>query len=382
MRRLLYLASAIVFVDAMFFAAIVPLLPEFKDELDLTKTGAGILAAAYPAGTLLGSLPGGWIAARLGVRATVLLGLGLLIGSSIAFAFADGIVVLDVARFVQGLGSAASWAGALGWRVGAAPRDRRGELIGSAMAAAIVGALLGPVLGAAAAGLGTEVVFTAVGVAAGGLLVWALLTPSTQPPPRTPMRTVLKGLRDPRIATGMWIVILVGLMFGTIDVLVPLRFDELGAGAVAIGATFVAAGALEATMSPLFGRVSDRHGRILPCLIGLGASGMAMLLLPWPEATIVLALIILVTGPSIGILWTPSMAMLSDGAEDFGVDQGYAVALINLAWSTGQTLGSAGGARLGETYGDALPYLGLAAACAATFAALARPRATAALAES
>jgi MFS family permease len=380
MRRLLYLASAIVFVDAMFFAAIVPLLPEYKDELDLTKTGAGILAAAYPAGTLLGSLPGGWLAARLGVRATVFVGLALLIGSSITFAFANSIVVLDAARFVQGLGSAASWAGALGWLVGAAPRERRGALIGSAMAAAIVGALLGPVLGAAAAELGTEVVFTAVGVASGGLLVWALLTPSSQAPPRTPMRMVFAGFRDARIATGMWIVILVGLMFGTLDVLVPLRLDELGASAVVVGATFVCAGALEATMSPFFGRLSDRHGRVLPCMVGLGASGIAMLLLPWPAAVAVLALIVLITGPSIGILWTPSMAMLSDGAEDFGIDQGYAVALINLAWSAGQTVGSAGGARLGETYGDALPYLLLAAACALTLAAVSRPRAVAVLA--
>ena len=240
--------------------------------------------------------------------------------------------------------------------------------------------LLGPVLGAAAAGLGTELVFTAVGVAAGGLLVWALLTPSSQPPPRTPMRRVLTGLREPRVATGMWVVILVGLMFGTLDVLAPLRLDELGASAVGIGATFVAAGALEATMSPYFGRLSDRHGRVLPCLVGLGASGVAMLLLPWPEATLALAAIVVITGPSIGILWTPSMAMISDGADDVGLDQGYAVALINLAWSAGQTLGSAGGARLGEEYGDALPYLGLAAACAITFGALARPRSAAALA--
>jgi MFS family permease len=381
-RRLLYLASAIVFVDAMFFAAIVPLLPEFKEELGLTKTGAGILAAAYPAGTLLGSLPGGWLAARLGVRATVFVGLGLLIGSSITFAFADTVLVLDIARFVQGLGSAASWAGALGWLIGASPRERRGQLIGSAMGAAIVGALLGPVLGAAAASLGTEVVFTAVAAASGGLLVWALLTPSSQVPPRTPMRTVFAGLRDPRIATGMWIVILVGLMFGTLDVLAPLRFDELGASAAVIGVTFVGAGALEATMSPFFGRLSDRHGRILPCMVGLGAAGVAMLLLPWPETIALLGVIVVVTGPSIGILWTPSMAMLSDGAEDFGLDQGYAVALINLAWSLGQTVGSAGGARLGETYGDALPYLTLSVACAVTFAALARPRAAAALAES
>ena len=68
------------------------------------------------------------------------------------------------------------------------------------------------------------------------------------------------------------------------------------------------------------------------------------------------------------------MAMISDGADDIGLDQGYAVALINLAWSSGQTVGAAGGARLGETYGDALPYLTLAAVCALTLAAVSRPR--------
>ena len=79
-----------------------------------------------------------------------------------------------------------------------------------------------------------------------------------------------------------------------------------------------------------------------------------------------LVAVVLVAAPSLGILWTPSMAMLSDGAEARGIEQGYAVALTNLAWSTGQTLGSAGGARLGEAYGDALPYLLLAAMCALT----------------
>jgi MFS family permease len=111
MRRLVAFVSLVVFVDTMFYAAITPLLPELSDRFDLTKTGAGILAAAYPAGTVLGSLPGGWMASRFGVRPTVLCGLGLLVAASVTFAFADSIVVLDVARFAQGLGGAASWAG-------------------------------------------------------------------------------------------------------------------------------------------------------------------------------------------------------------------------------------------------------------------------------
>ena len=114
-RRLLLLASAIVFVDTTFYAAITPLLPGFEEEYGLGKSGAGVLAAAYPAGTFLGALPGGYLAARAGVRATVLLGLGLMSVSSVAFAFGDSILVLDIARFAQGVGGAASWAGAMAW---------------------------------------------------------------------------------------------------------------------------------------------------------------------------------------------------------------------------------------------------------------------------
>ena len=150
MRRLLAFTCVIVFVDTLFYAAITPILPELSDEYGLSKTAAGVLAAAYPAGTFIGAIPGGWMAARVGVRPTVLLGLGLMVAASIGFAFADSIVVLDVSRFMQGVGGAASWAGALGWMIGAAPRERRGQYIGTALAAAVAGALFGPVLGAAA----------------------------------------------------------------------------------------------------------------------------------------------------------------------------------------------------------------------------------------
>ena len=118
MRKLLLLVSIVVLVDTSFYAAITPLLPELTDEYGLSKTGAGILAAAYPIGTFVGGLPGGLMAARVGVRPTVLAGLALMVLASIVFAFAGSIVVLDVARFVQGVGGAASWAGAMAWLAG------------------------------------------------------------------------------------------------------------------------------------------------------------------------------------------------------------------------------------------------------------------------
>src|SRR5688572_18909225 len=108
MRKLLFLVSIVVLVDTSFYAAITPLLPELTDEYGLSKTGAGILAAAYPIGTFVGGLPGGFMAARVGVRPTVFAGLALMVLASVVFAFASSIVVLDAARFVQGVGGAAS----------------------------------------------------------------------------------------------------------------------------------------------------------------------------------------------------------------------------------------------------------------------------------
>ena len=135
MRRLALLVGAIVLVDTMFYAAITPLLPQLADELHLGKNGAGALAGSYAAGTLVGSLPGGWLAARVGVKATVLVGLLLMAASGLVFAFGTSILLLDAARFVQGVGGAFSWGGGMSWLAGAAPRERRGQVIGGVMSA-------------------------------------------------------------------------------------------------------------------------------------------------------------------------------------------------------------------------------------------------------
>ena len=134
MRRLFLLVAAVVLVDTMFFAAVAPLLPYYSAEFDLSKTAAGVLTAAYPVGTFVGALPGGWLAARWGVKPALLTGLALLGVTSLAFAFAGNIVLLDMARFVQGVGGAFMWAAGMTWLVSAAPVDRRGEMIGSALA--------------------------------------------------------------------------------------------------------------------------------------------------------------------------------------------------------------------------------------------------------
>ena len=370
MRKLLLLGSTVVLVDTSFYAAITPLLPELTDQYDLSKTGAGVLAAAYPVGTFFGGLPGGMMAARWGVKPTVLLGLALMVVSSVAIAFAESIVVLDVARFVQGVGGAASWAGAMAWIAGAAPREKRGQMIGSAMGAAIAGALLGPVIGVAADLLGFELVFCAIAAIGVGLMIWTHRTPAVAPLGDGSLRGLVGALGDARVRTGLALVTVPGLLFGTLSVLGPLRLDELGAATAAIGAVWLVAAGFEAIVSPLAGRFSDRRGPLAPLLAGLIGGAIMFALLPWPTDAATLGLLIIVGSPVIGLLWAPSMSMLSDGADAVGLEQGLAFGLMNLTWATGQSLGDVGGARLGEAAGDEVVYLLLAALCVASFLVL------------
>ena len=366
MRRLFWLVAAVVLVDTMFFAAVAPLLPEFKEQLDLSKTGAGILTAAYPAGTFVGALPAGWLASRWGVKPTLLLGLSMLGATSLAFAFADQIVLLDAARFVQGIGGACMWASGMAWLVSASPPERRGELIGAALSAAIVGVLLGPVLGGAATVISQEVVFSGVAVLAAGLGAWALSMPGVPPEESPGLPALLRALGRPSVLAGFWLFTLPALVAGVIEVLAPLRLDDLGASGVAIGAIFLVTAAVEAVISPIAGRASDTRGRLAPIRAGLVGAAIMVALLPLPGSAVLLGLTLMLTFAALGGFWAPAMALLSDAAEEVGLDQALAFSISNLSWAIGHVVGAGRGGALAEATSDAVPYCLMAVTCAAT----------------
>ncbi len=371
MRRLLVIVSAVVCVDTMLFAALTPLLPEFSREFGLSKTGAGVLVALYAAGVLTGALPAGLVTARLGAKRAVLPGLLLVGAASVAFAFAGDAWTLGAARFAQGLGSALSWAGGLAWLVAATPRARRGEVLGTALAAAIVGALLGPALGGAASVVGMRPVFSAVGAAA--LLVALVAVREPGVAAETPSLAAFgRAFRETRFLGGLWLMLLPALLFGVLTVLVPLELDRLGWAAVAIGALFFSAAALEAVVNPLIGRVVDRRGALLPIRAALAGGIAVSLALAWAGAPAAVAALVVAASLTYGALWTPGLALLSRAAERVGLAQGLAFGIMNACWALGAAVGPSVGGALGEAAGDGFAYAAGAAACALTLLAATR----------
>ena len=370
-RRLVLLVSAIVLLDVAFFAAVAPLLPHYVDEFDLSKTSAGILTAAYAAGNLVAAIPAGWLAGRWGVKPTTLAGLVGLAASSLVFGFANDVSLLIAARFAQGLAAACTWAAGFAWVVERAPAGRRGEVIGTPLAAAIVGTLVGPVLGTAADEIGPEIVFA--GVAATAIALTVPASRELAPPgERTDIRRVTAAARIPAVRVGIWLVALPALAAGVINVLVPLRLDELGATGLAIGAAYLVAAAFEATLSPIVGRISDRRGRLVPIRAGLLGASVLLVAIPIPDTAAVVAVLFILTALAMATFWAPAMALLSDEVERAHVQQGYAFAFTNIAWSAGQIVGNGGGSALAEATADWVSYAVVAVLFVVTLAALTR----------
>jgi MFS family permease len=360
MRRLLILASTMVFFDVAFYAAIAPLLPDYVAEFDLSKAEAGILAAAYAAGTLLASLPAGFVATRMGPRRTVIGGLLLLGASSLVFGLTHQIILLDAARFAQGVSGALIWSGALTWLITTTPPERRGSVIGTALGTAIAGALVGPILGAIAAEVGTGPVFGAVlGIA---LLLAAIAARMPEPgsPERQPIGEVAATMITRPILTATAFVAIPSLMFGAVEVLVPLRIDELGGGHVAIAGGFIAGAALEAGLAPIAGRYSDRVGRRVPFVTGIGICACAMVGIAAAQALGPILAALILGSLGAGVCFAPVLTTLSETADQSGLHQGFAAGLSNMAWAAGQTVGALAGGGVASVTGYAAPSLAIA----------------------
>lgn len=374
MRRLIALVSSIIFVDALLFTALTPLVPAYADEFDLSKAGAGLLVGAYGAGALLGGIPGGLAATRFGPKRAVVGGLVLLSVSSFAFATADSATALGGARFVQGLASTATWAGALAWLSVTAPRERRGEIIGTAFGVAIFGAILGPVFGGLAELVSIGLAFAVVGVVTLGFAGLAALAQSARREVAS-FAGLGRAVRDQRFVGGLWLNMLPASLFGLLIVLTPLALDDAGWGTFAIAAVFFIAGLTEVVLNPVLGRYSDRVGRLVPIRAALVAATVVALGLAISTEAALVAILVCAASISFGSLYTPGMSLTSHRAESAGLAQGLAFGVMNTAWAFGELVGPTAGGALAESTSDAVPYLVAAALCALTLAATFRVRA-------
>jgi predicted MFS family arabinose efflux permease len=97
-RRTALVILALLFALTIVLAALVPLLPRFVDEFGISTVQAGALFSVVTLVMVVGSVPAGMLADRVGPRAVVVAAIGFLLASCLLQGLASGYWMLFVGR--------------------------------------------------------------------------------------------------------------------------------------------------------------------------------------------------------------------------------------------------------------------------------------------
>jgi DHA1 family solute carrier family 18 vesicular amine transporter 1/2 len=123
-----------------------------KQDLGANEFLVGAVIAGFAIGRLIFDVPAGFLADRLGLNRTMILGLGILIGTSTLAGFASNYLVLLFARLLEGIASSIYVSAAIAFVLLSSDAAKRGTNIGSYQSILMLGPIIGPVVGAPIAG--------------------------------------------------------------------------------------------------------------------------------------------------------------------------------------------------------------------------------------
>jgi MFS family permease len=289
--------------------AVAPIIALSAREHGASLGVAALLVATMGIGQLLGDLPSGALAARIGERrallvAAVVEGIGML-----CCAHATGLAMLFAGILVIGLAGALFGLARQAYLTEAVPVRMRARALSTLGGVYRIGYFIGPFLGSVVvAHWGTNAAYAVGGVASAGAFVLVLLTQDITAPidatAGTTHRTVLSVLQDHRfvlLTLGTGVMCVAGAR-AVREALVPLWAESIGLTPSQTSLVFGIAGAIDMLLFYPSGWAMDRFGRVavaVPSMVILGV-GMAVLPLSSSLVAVTLAATVLGIGNGIG----------------------------------------------------------------------------------
>jgi len=363
MRRLTDRTAALVVttlalhVDTVLYCLLVPLLPRYAKELNLSQSQVGVLFGSYAVALLLATFPLARITDRCGRRAPMLWGLGGLVFTTLAFALSRNYWMLILARSLQGVSGAATWLPGMALLADHFPQEERGKAMGIAFAGANVGFLVAPPLaGFLDQSFGPLAPFwfgiaLVVLDALARMFLLKDVAPVREPP--IPWSVLL---RNRVILVFAGAMVLSAAFWTLLESALPVDLSRrFGLGAGGIGLVFAVAALGHTITSPLMGRLSDRMGRTKVLRIGLLCALVILplpALLPWVWAV---ALAMAALGVTSSFLLSPCSPAVADQVERMQ-SQSFAsgFSVLNVAYSLGMMLGPLVGGVMTDALGLSL----------------------------
>jgi MFS family permease len=271
---------------------LTPLLPEIRDDLDISITTAGLVVGSYGLARLAIDLPAGFLADAVGHRRLSIVAVLVLIGSSLLGFVAGNVETLIASRVLSGIAAGALATVVLSAMTATASPANRGRVLSVIGLANNSGVTLYPLLGAligAVVGWRPTFLVTAVLAAGAGLILLRQLN-RIQPGRAGRGRgdehdsaLVLQGRRKQAavVATNAGVVAVMIHRAGLRNTILPLyAATVLGLGGVSIASGLAIMAAVALLVTTPGGMAGDRFGRrriIVAGLTGVAVADLAFL---------------------------------------------------------------------------------------------------------
>ncbi len=350
-------------VEFILFA-IIPIIPLYSDQLDLSKVQAGALLSASALAVTVSAIPAGVLADRVGARRVTIAAAFLLTISAVLQAVAGSFETVMAARMLFGVASAFVWTAGLSWLSDLSTEKSRAAALGFTVAVAGMGNLAGPVLvGYVAERSSIETAFLGYSVFAGLVAVWLCFIPAGIPHAvdTVSLRRTVRVMTRSRVITGAVLMMLVvGFVDGVVNLLAPLELAADGFSSGPIGLVFSVAAAIFIVVSTAVSRggwaASSRAA-------GWACLGQAVTLVPvmFSLTSAAVVLMVLARGPASAVVYTVALPIAVIAARQYGLGTATITGVTMMSWGVASVIGSPVAGLIADTLGDATAY-GLSAA--------------------
>jgi len=375
-RRTLVLAYALIFLNAMQFIGMVAVGPTYADDLDLSKFQTGLIFAVSGLATAAAAIPVGLFADRLGARRVTLTGATIVSAALVLQGLAPSLLWLLVARVAIGMGFSAVLAAGPAWVAESTAPERRPAATAALMPVAGLGLLVGPTLaGTLSDAFGRATPMLVFCAMIGTCVVALLLSPPGGSEPHghnSVLETFTRG-RSSVLVLAALLMFATGVLGETVSgVLGPLRLDQNGLSASAIGGILSAGAGALIVVSLLMTRHARRVTTLPAATATMAALGLVLVLLAVSGDTVPIAVGLIVRTAALGAIYTIAFPFASMGADAVGIGSGAVYASMQLVAGLSNGIGPLAAGKIGEVAGDSVAYGITVVACAAAAAWLAR----------
>lgn len=285
--------------------SIIPVVALTARELGASVGVAGLVVALVGLGQIVGDIPAGALASRVGERNAMVIASGVAVVGIVGCLLAPSVWALALGIFGTGLATAVWGLARQSYVAEIMPYRMRGRGLSTLGGMQRVGMFLGPFVGAGAMHLlgtkGAYWVYLVAAVSAGTLLLLVADVSRSQVAAQ-PMPTLQVIRRHwPVLRTLGFTALLFGAVRASRQVVVPLWADQLNLSPTTTSLVYGVSGAVDMLLFYPAGKVMDHFGRMWVAVPSMFILGVAHLLLPLTHSAGTLLGVALLMGAGNGL---------------------------------------------------------------------------------